>query len=106
MSRSTQFIGLTDGCAKQVRRLTVIYSRGWHTTGMFDEEIQLASYWNDDGGLVAVEYVLATPWSSGPMIFTGLMFPNGPSTHNWEEARTRDEIDGQEYDPVKGLYYV
>jgi hypothetical protein len=101
--RSTQFIGLTQKCQDQVKDLTAIRSKGWDTFGMFDEIIPLSIFYGKDGSLVAFEYVIASPWSSGPMIFTGLMFAGSPSEHNWKEDI---EASGREYDPEKGLYYV
>lgn len=104
--RTTQFIGLTDKCRKQVEGLTAVsLVRGWETFGMFDEPIPLDCYYTEDGKFRAVEYVIAAPWSSGPMILTGLMTPNGPSEFNWKEAASREECPN-EVDAEKGLYYV
>lgn len=100
--RTTQFIGLTQRCKEQVLGLTRVQSTSWQTFGMFDEDIPLGLYYKN-GELHAVEYVIANPWSSGPMIFTGLVTANGPSPYNWKESETL--MDG-EYNPEKGLYYV
>lgn len=101
--RTTQFIGLTQKCREQVKELTVFSDSGWHTFGMFNEDIPLSIYMDNKGELVAIEYVQACPWSSGPMIFTGLMTPNGPSRWNWKED---ESVKEHEYDYVKGLYWV
>lgn len=101
--RTTQFIGLTTKCEEQIKELTRLECKGWDTFGMFSEEIPLGTFYDKNGRLVAVEYVIASPWSSGPMIFTGLMFANGPSPHNWKED---PKVRGREFDQELGLYYV
>jgi hypothetical protein len=100
--RSTQFIGLTDKCKEQVKECRRVETVGWETFGMFSEQIPLALYYTE-GRLVAIEYVVACPWSSGPMIFTGLMTPNGPSPYNWEENKS---AKGQEFNPTTGKYWI
>ena len=93
MSRSTQFIGLTDAAMHYVRNLKPLPS-DLSTHGMFDEEIPLRRWVmpdnrttgkgemerrGDDGQLQPCirEVVQAVPWSSGPMIFTCLAFDYG-----------------------------
>lgn len=100
--RTTQFIGLTKKCREQVADLNAIPARGWSTSGMFNEDIPLNLYYHKDGSLVAIEYVIASPWSSGPMIFTGIMTPNGPSAYNWIEGTPEDK----EYNYETGRFYV
>jgi hypothetical protein len=68
---------------------------------MFMEDVPLELFYDKEGGLRAVEYVVACPWSSGPMIFTGLLFPDGPSEFNWTIGTP---ADGQEYDQLEGIY--
>lgn len=101
--RCTQFIGLTSKCKEQVAELTNIPTRGWVTFGMFNEDIPLGVYYRTDGSLAAIEYVIACPWSSGPMIFTGLITPNGPSEWNWKED---ESVGPAQYDTVEGKYWV
>jgi len=103
MSRTTQFIGLTYACKERVKDCTIVYEKGWETWGMFNEDIPLAKYVDQDGKLVAIEFVQATAWSSGPMIFTGLLTAHGPVPENWREDVSMREL---EFDYEKGLYYV
>lgn len=46
------------------------------TTGMFGEEIILYKYTKEDGSIY-FEYVQASPWFSGPMIFIALKDEKG-----------------------------
>lgn len=75
MSRSTQFIGLTERGQKFVESLERVSSNK-HATDMFGEDIPLGC-WNPpkEYGLKATfiqEVVQEVVWSSGPMIFTRL----------------------------------
>jgi len=68
MSRSTQFIGLTDDARAFVGGLEAI-GRYVGAHGMFGEDIELGQ-WRDADGNRYREVVQADPWSSGPCIFT------------------------------------
>lgn len=70
MSRSTQFIGLTDDARAFVGGLEAI-GRYVGAHGMFGEDIELGQ-WRDADGNRYREVVQADPWSSGPCIFTCL----------------------------------
>lgn len=78
MSRTTQFIGLTKKALDSVMELTDLHQiNGMDelknvTHGMFDEEIALGVWKNEDTGEHFFEFEQASPWSSGPMIFTAL----------------------------------
>lgn len=90
--RMTQFVGLTqaackwldiackkepavvcNSCGAVVREKlkSTVYSK---TYGMFEEEIPLHQY-ETLGGSIVREVVQAIPWSSGPVIFLCLEFP-------------------------------
>jgi len=101
--RTTQYIGLTKKCQEQTQGLEKREIPGWQTFGMFDEDIPLYAYYRKDGSMAAIEYVHACPWSSGPMIFLGLMTSNGPSPYNWlEDIKASDS----QLDYDEGIYYV
>lgn len=111
--RTTQYIGLTDQAKDFVKNLTTVNdclsdSNIKHVTfGMFDEDVELGAWILPNKGIL-IEYVVASPWSSGPMLFTGLCGPNGPFTAEgmtWKERETPFE-DGSEYDTETGEYYV
>ncbi len=79
MSRSTQFIGLTQEAKQVVESLEEVES-DTSTFGMFEEKIPLRKWeyppsfgklgWN--GKWIIREKVQRVQWSSGPMIFTCL----------------------------------
>ena len=104
--RTTQYIGLNARAVDIVTtfiRLDISHS----TFGMFEEEVPLG-VWQLDKRLY-IEFVQASPWSSGPMIFTALCGPEGLLTESlWREDPTlsRHHGDGQEYDQVAGTFYV
>lgn len=103
MSRTTQFIGLTNDASQYVANLRQLES-DTHTTGMFDEEIPLRKwdapeeFQHPDRDACVREVVQAEPWSSGPMIFTCLEldFGNGGKGEflQWiEDPNVRGEVD-------------
>ena len=107
--RTTQFIGLTDACKKLVENLERKEIPSYSTIGMFDEEIPLGVFYDKEENIRLVEFEQASPWSSGPMIFTGLCSQNEDCCDNWKEAEGPIiEEDGyrSEYNPETGLYYV
>lgn len=76
MSRSTQFIGLTEAARRYVKNAErrELYEM---TSGMFGEPIMGTIYHmtppaGPNAGYYLKEVVQDTPWSSGPMIFTRL----------------------------------
>ena len=71
MSRSTQYIGLTKKAEEMAERWERIEDSTNWTGGMFGEEVDLGEWRTEDGCLIR-EIVQASPWSSGPMIFTCL----------------------------------
>lgn len=80
MSRSTQYIGLTQAALDFVEQCQELPSE-LCTYGMFDEEIPLrrwamhpviAKDYPERGGMEIREVQQEVPWSSGPMIFTCL----------------------------------
>ena len=82
MSRSTQYIGLTIYALKWLVQETKLVSvlNGTHKTfGMFDEDIPLKEWKGTisngyDHEWLVREEVQCVPWSSGPMIFTHLVW--------------------------------
>ena len=79
MSRSTQFIGLPTRATEFIESLEELES-DTQTFGMFGETIPLRRWKYGDRDTPCIrEIVQATPWSSGPMIFTCLEidFGNG-----------------------------
>lgn len=102
--RCTQFIGLTQAAELFVSNLDPQPSRT-KARGMFDEEIPLGSW--TDGTAVYNEVVQATPWSSGPMIFTKLRQVLRGDTYFDLYCWVMDPtVEGQEYDPEKGTFWV
>lgn len=113
MSRSTQFIGLTDDAKNFVSKLDKIESYN-STIGMFGEEIPLGMWRSEN--CTYKEVVVATPWSSGPMIFTAVAtyFDN----HEPKKDPNVDKPDSiyfdwvlnptltEEVDEIRGHYYV
>jgi len=70
MSRSTQFVGLTDAASRFV---TDLESIGEHVgaEGIAGEPVHMG-HWRDSEGHEYVEVAQIIPWSSGPCIFTCL----------------------------------
>ena len=78
MSRETQYIGLTNDARKYVEENAISKESYLMTTGMFEENVhgdiyELQTISPDVNKRTFVkEVVQASPWSSGPMIFTCL----------------------------------
>jgi hypothetical protein len=75
MSRSTQFIGLSDRAKAFIadNQLQVVSSDDEETIdGMFGEPVHTIQYYYVGGHLAYKEYIQAEPWFSGPMIFLAL----------------------------------
>jgi hypothetical protein len=102
MSRSTQWIGLTGAASEFIQSFNQEY-KGRYTTGMFEEELALATYTNPANGEVYKEVVQCVPWSSGPMIFTCLEDADGNKLFSWIEDR---EMRGREFDYASGRMWV
>ena len=102
--RMAQFIGLSlraksyveDNCKRSkmelfkdgvLERCYVIPVKkpGKKIFGMFEEEIQLYDYELQDGSFLK-EVEQASPWSSGPVIFTYLEDKNGKKIGEWTRA--------------------
>jgi len=103
----TQFVGISprakkyikNNCKKDLIEVfkngildksyeTPVKEPGHITFGMFEEEIQLFSYVLKDGSII-VEVEQASPWASGPVIFTCLEDEAGKRIGEW----TDKEID-------------
>jgi len=85
--RCTQFIGLPNDAEDYLINLRES-SEGEEIFGMFLEVAHVCNHFYDDkGNLVYKEVLQAEPWSSGPVIFTKLVDPNGIDvcTHLQEE---------------------
>jgi len=106
--RLTQFVGLSpkakkyieDNCKKDFIEVfknsvldksytMLIKEPGNKTYGMFEEEIQLFNYELKDGSTLK-EIEQASPWASGPVIFTCLENKASKRIGEW----TDKEIDG------------
>lgn len=83
MSRSTQYIGLNDYAMDFLDKLAKSGAKFEHVEickGMFDEAVYGAKYTYDCRGgfanaqAIYTEELQASPWSSGPMIFTCLRY--------------------------------
>jgi hypothetical protein len=110
--RETQYIGLTKLAEDYVSNLKELES-DTSTFGMFDEDIPLRRWempedykYNREGECIR-EVVQATPWSSGPMIFTCLEFDFGNGGKvifcQWIDY---PNIKDQECDREKGMFWV
>lgn len=105
--RMTQFVGLSDRARKYIENngkkdLIEVYKNsvldksykmpvkepGNMIFGMFEEEIQLFNYELNDGSIL-MESEQASPWASGPVIFTCLEDEWGKRIGEW----TDKEID-------------
>jgi len=129
MSRSTQYIGLTDRAHRFLKEHDSMMSCSENrcTKGMFEEDIPLGT-WRitlrktsptlgepaDQQHFIVREVVQAEPWSSGPMIFTCLEFDFGQGD---EDFRTRifqwiedptlwEEEYPREFDSETGRFWV
>lgn len=98
--RSTQFIGHTNS----VKSFLSFCKKGEYIStveGMFDEEVYDLHYYTDNNGIVWEEFVLASPWSSGPMIFLGIKNKNN-LVMGWKlDRNTKGEVDWE-----KETYFV
>jgi hypothetical protein len=111
--RTTQYIGLTATAAKAMAAFEPIRSykgslyaeevKPYVTIGMFGEEIPLGM-WMDDLGNVYREVLQASPWSSGPMLFTCIEV-NGilPEKWKWMEDLL---LTTETVDKLNGRYFV
>ena len=105
--RMTQFVGMSDRAKKYIednckKDLIEIYKNGAldkaysmpvkepgnKIFGMFEEEIQLYNYKLNNGSILK-EVEQASPWASGPVIFTCLEDEAGKQIGEW----TDKEID-------------
>ena len=116
--RTTQYIGLTSQAIKWV--MLALSTEDYNmTSGMFDEKI-IGKIYNmsvpkgPNSKLIAKEELQASPWSSGPMLFTHLHLilikENGQEVDmglvfSWVLDPSLSGT-GQEYDPISGHYYV
>jgi hypothetical protein len=120
MSRSTQYIGLTDSAEEFVTKYCERIPTENKTSGMFGEDVPLgewklneaakesfASSWARKDTLVVQEVVQTSPWSSGPMIFTCLMFAgeDGDYMFTWV-LNPLLKLEHLEYDEKTGTYWV
>jgi hypothetical protein len=101
--RMTQFVGLSNKAKKYLdtrckRDLIEVFKNGVlnksytmpirdpgnRTFGMFEEEIQLYNYTLNDGSILK-EIEQASPWASGPVIFTCLENEAGKRIGEWTD---------------------
>lgn len=100
--RCTQFVGLSEEasafldenasvvganpcphCGEPTVQVKETIKDGRYTYGMFEEELSLSTYRLKDGR-IAKEIVQASPWSSGPVIFTCLEV-DGERVGEWSD---------------------
>lgn len=123
MSRSTQYIGLTDKAREFVKCLAPVKDSVSCTLGMFEEEVLLGE-WEYESGFIC-EVVQAEPWWGGPMIFTTLVFCEEKAENEMEDAvvlkkhnkekiningidwkQDRSAIEHGGIDQEKGLFWI
>lgn len=111
MSRSDQYIGLTNDAKEFVK--TLEHAGFYSIEGAFYNQIELGVWASKDKGpnghyTIYIEKVQNAPWSSGPMYFTHLEvdYRNGGFDYFFSWSVNPLLKGGQEYDPVKGQYYV
>lgn len=110
MSRTTQFVGLTSMAREFVKDATILPSDRF-TLGMFQEMIPLGR-WSLVGpfkcreNACIREVVQASPWSSGPMIFTCLEVDYGNGGISRMLQWIEDPNVTGEYDQVSGRFWV
>lgn len=111
MSRSTQFIGLTKAAQDYIDSFNLkdnlryleqknndkdLFWEKRSTFGMFEEDIPLRTWRRfspkSNKDILIREIVQATPWSSGPMIFTCLEIDWGNGEH-WDSPGD-EKFDG------------
>jgi hypothetical protein len=116
MSRTTQYIGLTDDARDYLKKHATAQELYEMTTGMFNEAIggniyDLPVPNGPNKRYYAKEVVQAEPWSSGPMIFTCLeLFLEKDCGQVINHGRIFQWVDNPglhgEYDPKKGHKWV
>lgn len=129
--RTTQYIGLTKKAQNFAAQLSRVEDSENQTCGMFNEKVALGEWWCEGRGEYLREVVQAEPWSSGPMIFTCLVWTKDKAVAKqtkgqWEEdfwfvpepdsfqivelSRWKEDPDlcryGQEYDSETGRFGV
>jgi len=106
--RMTQFIGLSEKAREflqnkckldtvQIFRNGVLQKEWtepvrekWGTLfGMFEEEIPVFKYFLKDGSILK-EVEQASPWSSGPVIFTCLEDEDGKRMYKWSKKKMEE----------------
>lgn len=115
MSRTTQYIGLTNDARNYVKNAISIEQYEM-TTGMFNEPVMGNIYYLPpllglDKELIAKEVVQFTPWSSGPMIFTHLQFilvkeDNSKCDCGYYYSWVQNPLITNEFDVERGHCYV
>jgi hypothetical protein len=90
MSRFTQYIGLTHKAKEFVKNLQRVLDSMNCTTGMFGETVDLDEWWDEQHKVYVREAVQVELWSSGPMIFTALVYA-------WDKAKIV-KLEGETYD--------
>ncbi len=114
MSRSTHFIGLNKYARDFVANALKVETYDM-TTGMFDEIIKGHIYYmpppqGPNTKYIFKEIVQATPWSSGPMIFTclevTLVKECGQRSKSGKYFQWMLDPTVNEYDIETGRYYV
>ncbi len=108
MSRSTQYIGLNAEAIAFVSNLKKVDDPSNKTFGMFEEDVPLGTWEGPVPGLFYKEELQASPWSSGPMLFTAIRVikdgVNGSLLYQWREDPFLSK--GREFCFEHGTYWV
>lgn len=115
MTRTTQYIGLTDRAKQWLEEIGAVPVKDSQnkTFGMFEEDVPLGEWTNPRDSRMSIKEVLqASPWSSGPMLFTCLEIrhfhchPDGSPYQVYTWFIDPMISYSQEYDPSTGGYNI
>lgn len=114
MARTTQYIGLNAKAMAFIKENHLVPREPndapkdvmhGHKAGMFEEDVSMGS-WTDHDGNAWDEVMQASPWSSGPMIFTCLeKRGTRQRAGEWIEDPELSRM-GQEFSFEQGKFYV
>lgn len=103
MSRSTQYIGLTDEGKEFVKNFRSIQNYSCED-GIAGEPIFYSRWLDVNTGKIYKEVTQYNPWSSGPMFFTCIEDERGNQYGKWARARYKNKRN--EYDSKLGFFYI
>ena len=118
MARTTQYVGLTQDALNYVQKHSlgeedVVITAGITLEPVYGKIYHLPPHKGPNKGLYLREVVQASPWSSGPMIFTCLHAvlvkerdDQEVVLGDWFQWVLNPDCSGIEYDRERGHYYV